>query len=116
MKTANSTRYKTDQKLWSVVFCLLFTTGSFSQNNGIDSLHDVLEITREDTNKVNVLNKLSLEYKKIAEYEKMKKYAEEARLLAVKISFVDGKANAYNNIGLFYQQMNNYASAMENYQ
>src|SRR5437870_2996703 len=88
---------------------ILFFTGfimvspveiSFAQNNQIDSLLSRLEMENQDTAKVNILNSIFSELNSIDEYDRAKKYANDALLLAHKIGFRKGEAKAYNNIGI----------------
>jgi len=56
-----------------LLFCLLFILNlfqnfSFAHQSKIDSLLTLLKKDKEDTNKVNHLNKIGSEYRKIGSY------------------------------------------------
>jgi signal transduction histidine kinase len=100
--------------LLSVLCVCLFLQQSFSQNNKIDSLQQVLKTAKEDTNKINTLNTLARETRNTGDYEVSRKYSKESLSLSEKINFERGKVAAYLNIGMtnFYQ--NNFPVALEN--
>ncbi|HEX7415497.1 MAG TPA: tetratricopeptide repeat protein [Bacteroidia bacterium] len=85
----------------------------FAQN--IDSIQQALKTAKEDTNKVNTLNKLSRQLNNTGEHEKSLKYAKEAIAISEKLSFVKGEANGYKNIGNIYINQSNYPQALEYY-
>ena len=66
----------------------------------IDSLVRILERSKEDTNKVNILNKLSSELN-YSDSKNAEKYALQALSLGEKLNFNIGIAQAYNNLGVF---------------
>lgn len=89
---------------------------SFSQNQNrvIDSLIQVLTTAKEDTVKVNLLNKLcNIEYE-IANYDNSLSYAKGALSLAEKLGFSRGMNNAYNALGVVYTMQSNYPEALKN--
>jgi serine phosphatase RsbU (regulator of sigma subunit)/tetratricopeptide (TPR) repeat protein len=85
----------------------------YAQNT--DSIIKSLKSIKEDTNKVNTLNKLSRQLNNTGEHEKSLKYAEEAIAISEKLSFIKGKANGYKNIGNIYINRSNYPKALEYY-
>ena len=96
------------------------TTTDGKLNRTIDSLLNSLKTAKEDTNKVNTLNNLSKKITNTGDYEKAKKYANDALILSQKIKpiaigFKKGKANAYNIIGNIYYYQGNYPEALKNY-
>jgi two-component system, NarL family, sensor histidine kinase UhpB len=93
----------------------LFSQESFSQNNKIDSLLQVLKTVKEDTNKVNTLNALAKETRNTGDYEVSRQYSKEALLLTEKINFEKGKIRVYLNIGATYFYQNNFLVALENF-
>lgn len=105
----------TKQILFSILF--LFSLSFFAQNKEIDSLLTVLKTAKEDTNKVNLLNKLSEKAGwRIGKYEKAIEYADGAKDLAKKLNYKRGEANANHNSGNGYFFQGNYDEAMKNYQ
>src|SRR3989344_6059231 len=119
--------------LWVVIMNLLqhlaiaqTNKTSGEPNRIIDSLLTVLKTAKEDTNKVKALNKLSREYTNFSEYDKSIKYSKEALKTAiliesgtsqatVKKAAQKGMANAYNNIGIIYNEQGNFNKALENH-
>ncbi|HXL54897.1 MAG TPA: tetratricopeptide repeat protein, partial [Chitinophagaceae bacterium] len=82
-----------------------------AQNTKIDSLQNLLSTAKEDTNKVNILYKISEE---CAE-EDILKYAIPALKLAEKLNFKKGIADASNNVGYAYAGFGNVSRALEYY-
>ena len=72
---------------------------SMSQNRSIDSLQQLLKSTKQDTSRVNILNKLSEEYDNNMSLDTAYKYANTALSLAKKISNLKGIAKALDNMG-----------------
>jgi len=87
----------------------------YAQNKVTDSLQQVLQTAKEDTNKVNVLNDLSWENDQSGNYDSALYYAGEAKVLAEQLRFKKGIASAYNNIGSAYADQDNYPEALKNY-
>jgi tetratricopeptide (TPR) repeat protein len=85
-----------------------------AQTQTIDSLEKVLLTAKEDTNKVNTLNRISDELKYNSDFEKVMHYANKALRIAEKINFRKGKARAYRGIGANYFFQNNYPAALKN--
>jgi two-component system NtrC family sensor kinase len=89
---------------------------AFPQNSTIDSLKKVLLTQKEDTNKVNTLNELSINFFNNVDYKNAMQKAKEALTLSGKINFINGKGAAFQNIGLIYEfQNNNLPEARKNY-
>ena len=96
----------------------LFVVYSFAlngQNNAIDSLRRVLQIQKEDTNKVNSLNALGTVLTNISDLDNALKYANQALVLSESINFRKGQAKTYGIIASIYQTLGNYATARNNY-
>ncbi len=96
-------------------FFLLVMLGVFDSNHAYsisfdDSLKVVLKQSR-DTNKVNVLNKLSFYY---SERDKTSAFifADQAIALSDQLNFIKGKSNALNNKGIACDVTGNYDSAL----
>jgi len=89
---------------------------TYSQDVKIDSLIKELKTAKEDTNKVNILNKLSeIGGWRIGNYDTTMYYAQTAMQLAEKLEFKKGIATGYNNIGVIYRNQGNYPEALKNF-
>jgi tetratricopeptide (TPR) repeat protein/competence protein ComGC len=77
-----------------------------------DSLHTILQTTKEDTVKISALIELCRTQCKQAEYAAAKKYADDALLLAQKISYTNGIAAAYNQMGIVFWYVKDNTSAL----
>ncbi len=92
-----------------------------AQQSKIDSLRQVLQTQKEDTNKINTLNALSRRLRQSGDYDEGKKYANEALLLSQSVpvgnvkGWPKGEANAYNNKGMMNQIQGNSSEALKNY-
>lgn len=89
---------------------LFMAMPAFSQN-GVDSLLGVLGKSKEDSNKVKLLNELASAYFNTDD-AKTRQYNAEAISLARKIKFLNGEAKAINNLGIITQKTGNYDSAL----
>lgn len=101
-------------KRWSSILLLLIILIPLStaqQDSKIDSLLQVLAISNDDTNKVNLLNDLSTHYASISNTDAAKQYAEEAASLAVKKQFTRGITIAQYNLGMLWYNQGNYDEA-----
>jgi signal transduction histidine kinase len=79
-----------------IVFNVMF--GAIAQNNSaIDSLNNVIKTAKEDIAKVNSLNALSFQYRKISDFKMSKKYAESALELAQTLGYNKGIFDSYGN-------------------
>ena len=97
-----------------IAFTMMF--GVFGQNNSaIDSLNNVLKTAIADTAKVNCLNALSSEYRKISDNEMAMQNAESALELAKTLDYKKGIAISYKHIGAYYGLQGNYPEALNNY-
>lgn len=95
----------------TTLFLLFFLNAfiEYAQTNSIDSLQRVLKTEKDDTNKVNTLNKLAYEVTFTADYEKSFRFANEAISLAEKINYKQGKALAFFRKGICYGWHGNFA-------
>lgn len=97
-----------------VLMLLAIINLSFCQKSGetlIDSLLLQLPNAKEDTNKINLLSKLSYNYPYINPDEGLR-YGHQALELAEKLSWVRGVADSYSAIGANYANKADYASAL----
>ncbi len=86
----------------------------FAQKQGqekIDAILKKIDKSKEDTNKVNLLNSISVEYYSINP-ETGIKYCEQAYQLAVKLNWKSGIANSTNTLGIYHWSMSNYPKAL----
>lgn len=81
----------------------------------IDSLMLVLNTVKEDINRINVLNEISVFYLGTGEKTQAMKYALEARKKALGVNYERGMADAYCNIGLVYTGGSEYELAVSNF-
>jgi signal transduction histidine kinase len=98
-----------------IVFVTMQSICIAQQDKIADSLLNVIKIQKEDTNKVNTLNRLSNRFSQRKEYELSDKYAKDAISLAEKLNFKKGFIPAYGNLGYNNQQRGNDKEAIENY-
>ncbi len=99
-----------------LLLSMFFVCGSLFAYSGqsiIDSLQKVLKTAKEDTNKVNILNKLSWELLNNNNPQQALNYAQKALGLAIKISNKKGIAFAYENIGFSYECQKNYNMSLK---
>jgi|SRR5579862_1883300 len=94
---------------------ILISRISFAQNNTNDSLQKQLRIEKEDTNKVNTLNAISLNLFQNNDTLNAMLFAKRALSLAKKLDFLKGEGNAYYYIALFYQTYYKYSEALVNF-
>lgn len=104
----------------TIIFTFLLTSSLgnvvYAQKQGqgrIDSLLAELPRVKEDTGKVNLLNNLCWEYYSTGSYEAGLKYAGEAQMLAEKINYKYGLANAIFFAGETYYAQHKYYEALE---
>ena len=88
---------------------------SFSQNNKVDSLLQVLKTAKDDSGKVMALNACSWQMINAGDYAQAKQYANSALALSGKINYKKGEAEALNNIGIIYDDQGNYPEALKNH-
>ena len=81
--------------LTTLLFVLVF---GFAQNKTVDSLKLVLKTTKQDTNRVNILNELAFAYAQNNQ-ETALDFVDQALLLAKKLNYKKGEAFAEYSIG-----------------
>lgn len=105
-------------KTLTALFISTFVGFSYSGNK-IDSLLITLKKCQSDTEKVNLMCKISSTYYFTASdslsQKKMFDYANEALEISKKINYSKGLANAYYHLANAYYKSNNHAAAFENY-
>lgn len=92
----------------------------YAQNNQnlpdqsvIETPQNFLNPKYEDTAKVNLLIKMSTDMKILGNYDSALLYAKNAQVLAQKIGFGKGLAEAFRNSGVIYYHRGDYQKAME---
>ena len=85
------------------------------QNSLADSLLTSLQSAKDDTDKVNKLNQISLEFENQTDYIKAKVYSMQAINLAKRLTYKKGEALANKRIGNIYFDQGDYSKAIEFY-
>jgi two-component system, NtrC family, sensor kinase len=103
-----------------LLLTIALSLNAFSQNDvsdslQIDSLKKILLHEKEDTNKVNTLNKLSYLFYVNNNSTNATDFANTALGLAQKTNFKKGISNAYRNLGHAYMNEGIYNEALKNY-
>lgn len=97
-----------------LVFFLVTSLFLHSQNKAADSLVNLLNATKNDIDKVAILNAIASQYK-TSDPKLMNDYAVKALVLSQKINSKIGQGNAYLNIGTSNVILGNYAKALESF-
>ena len=102
------------KSLFSIVFLLseVMLWGQTVQTYNIDSLRRALSRPQHDTARIWTLNNLG---RNLPNSDSVLLFAQQAIALSRKIGFVKGEAEAFNNLGLWFNQKGNYLLALENY-
>jgi tetratricopeptide (TPR) repeat protein len=101
--------------LITVYLILFLGSNGYGQRQAIiDSLLIVLPEMKEDTNKVNLLKKLSFMYSEVNTNEGIK-YGEQGLALARKLNWKPGMSKNLNNIAMNYVIRADYTKALEYY-
>lgn len=98
----------------SLLLCLFLCLfhAAHSQHSKTDSLNLLLKTAKEDTNKINVLNALSIETSFIST-DSAVEYAQHALKISETLSYKKGIARSFLNIGYAYRVAKNYDKALE---
>ena len=97
-----------------IVMCCLHAPLTQGQNRQIDSLKILLQASKKDTNRVNILNQICRTYWRISP-DTSRKIANQSLALAKKLNFNAGIAAAENGIGASYYFEANYEQAVVHY-
>jgi serine phosphatase RsbU (regulator of sigma subunit)/Tfp pilus assembly protein PilF len=107
---------KTNYIKQSIFFIGLFICLSFyALGQNIDSLKSAVSNGKEDTVKINLLNKLSYIYLNDGNYPVALRFANQAQDLAEKLSFKSGLFNSLLNTGKIYFNRGDYTDAQKYY-
>ncbi len=104
-----------NKDLFLVVLCIIHGMHVFAQTTqvyNIDSLKKVLSTPLHDTNRIWALNNLGRNYQNS---DTVLLIAEQAVELSQRIGFKKGEAEAYANMGYWFNQKGNYPRALEYY-
>jgi len=104
------------QYITVVIFFILYSFTSNGQNKTIDSLNQVIQSQKEDTNKVNTLNHLSLALTHNGYYNEAMERIDRAIQLSRKLNFKKGEGIAYGNKSLISFNEGDYPGALNNSQ
>ena len=104
------------KKLLPYFFVLTFSFSAFAQQKAIDSLLKILPQLKNDSNKVNVLNRLSNYYIAETKFDDGLNYANQALNLAVKVRFIRGTGLAYHYLGNVKYYQNDYQGSIPFYE
>jgi signal transduction histidine kinase len=96
-----------------ILLLVLFTHASMAQTPRLDSILNAVKYMREDTAKVNAFYEISriylIEYSNVA---KVGEYGRKQLLLAKKLNFKKGIAQAMLNVAIFYRDKSEYDLAL----
>ncbi len=101
-------------RVFNFLFLLVCSTGLSQTGNLVDSLKQQLAVTKIDTNRINILIDLSIEYRNVS-LDSSTSYAAQALTLADKIKFLKGKGYALKNLGTTDYVRGNYYNTMDYY-
>ena len=97
-----------------LTFLMLCIVGKSQSTTTLESLEIKLKTSKQDTNKINILNSLSEKTEHINPNLALK-YGEEALKLAEKLIYKKGIAEAFINIGYFYYYKGETTKALDFY-
>ncbi len=92
-----------------------FSGELIAQNKVIDSLLSELRTSKEDSNKVKLLQDISLKFLNAGEFERVFKYGNASLVLAEKLGIKSKIAQAYHFLGYINNEKSSYSEALKNY-
>ncbi|KOY85855.1 hypothetical protein AD998_06605 [bacterium 336/3] len=95
--------------IYLFVCCITFVN---AQNTKLDSLLDVLKTSKEDTNQVKVLYRISDIFRGKSQNERALEYTKKSLELSKKLRFEKFEANNYGILGIIYTNLGNYQEAL----
>ena len=95
-----------------LIFIAVAGVAQTIQTYNIDSLRQALNATTSDTGRIWVMNNLG---RNMPNSDSAIMFAQQAITLSRKIGFSKGEAEAFNNLGLWFNQKGNYPIALEYY-
>ena len=103
------------QKIILMVVFFLHSSIGYSQNHFIDSLNNVLQVQKEDSNKVKTLNGLSKGHLRESNFTNAIELGSLALALAEKVKFKSGEIEAYLNRARVYASQKIESIAADNF-
>ena len=100
---------------FSVLFVFFFFANAFSQERAVDSLQQVLKISKDDIETATILNQLASAYQEFNPVL-LKEYAQKALIVSRKIDFALAEGTALLNLGNAAIISGNYAEALTHFQ
>lgn len=88
---------------------------AYAQDETFASLSEQLENSTNDSSRVDLLNKISFKHLDLNQLEKGVQVSNEAMILARTIKYQHGRADAYENLGIYHTYTNNFQEALNNY-
>jgi len=95
-----------------IILCISFLYSLSQDQEDIDSLLHRLDNTLTDTAKINLLNKIAEDLLYV-DSDKIYSIANQALELSERTNYRIGKANAYNNLGIYYRTKGIYDMAID---
>ena len=86
-----------------------------AQTKYIDSIKVLIKNSKEDNNKVELLNETADKLFRVSSFDSSIRYANLALMLAKKINYKPGIAGAYSNLGTANWDLGNYPLSLQNY-
>ena len=105
---------KMKQKFCCMLLAISFFAHGFAQLNKADSIRRLLDIEKQETNKVTLLCDMAQVYNAFKPDTALA-LAQQALYLAQKIKFTDGESRALGYMGNAFNQIGNYPKALEYY-
>lgn len=99
---------------FSLFFCLSISLLHAGENT-LDSLENILDSEKEDSNKIKILNKICRYYYNNSDFDKIKETAGKMQSIAEKAGYHKGISDAYIFHGVAYKNLGNYDKAREYY-
>ena len=96
-----------------VLFAGIISSAPAQDQHKMDSLYQVIRTSKDDSNKVKTLNKLSMEYRLVSKWDSAKSISETSISLAEKINYPEGKFKAFNGLGIVNRMHGNYKEALK---
>lgn len=105
------------REIYFIFFLVLWCIPAeiYCQQNSLDSLKAVVELSKKDSTAVNSLNELSSALLAEGQFEESLKFAEKAEALANEIKFTKGKAYALKQIGLVHYYQGDYLEVFDDW-
>lgn len=99
----------------AIIMLITVLPGQGQPQAKIDSLLKVIDDARADTSMVNNLNDLSQLFRQAYEFETALQYADSARVMALRLKYLKGEADALNNLGIVYREMGSYEESLDHH-